>query len=290
MRTWCGSLRLVALASVLALAGVLTLAGGARCQEGAAERTPAAGEAIRSDGGIPGDDTVHAPEATRLFLEANAHYADGRYVEAISFYERILSGGFESADVLYNVANAYYKSGRIGRAVIYYERALSVDPGNEDARANLEFVREQLADRQTSVGGPVSGVLSRLWNRASPSLLAASASALLFLLSGLLIVGIVRRVFPPWIVRCAVVVGVLLVLAVGTLGARVRHERTVREGVVVSHEIGVRTGPGSDFVLEFQLHEGTKVRLRDERDGWVRVSIAGTDLEGWLPASSVEEI
>ena len=62
------------------------------------------------------------------------------------------------------------------------------------------------------------------------------------------------------------------------------------EATMVAVDVPVRTGPGDDFVLEFRLHEGTKVRLREVRDDWARVSVEGTDLEGWLPERTVEEI
>jgi hypothetical protein len=229
-------------------------------------------------------------EATNLFREANALYADGDYGPAAEVYEVILAGGFRNADVYYNLANARYKSGELGQAVLGYERALRLEPGHEDAWANLEFVRSQLADRQAPVGGPLSQAADRFFTGGAPNGLAVAASALYFFALALVVFGVLRRFFPPWLTRTVIVVAVVLVAAVGTLGFRVGRAGRVREAVIVALDVSVRTGPGNDFVLEFRLHEGTKVRVREARESWTRVSVEGTDLEGWLPEEAIEEI
>jgi tetratricopeptide (TPR) repeat protein len=233
---------------------------------------------------------VDPEAATRVFREANALYAEGRYDEAAARYERILSGGIENADVRYNLANAHYKAGSVGRAVLNYERTLRGEPGHEDARANLEFLRQNLADRQAAVGGPLSELLANAYARVSPGRLAVLASLFYSILVTALIVGILRGGVVGWPARLAVVMGVHLLVAGGLLGLKLYGLRSLREAVILTEEVAVRTGPGEDFVLEFRLHEGTKVLAREARDDWLRVSVSGTDLEGWLPADALEEI
>jgi hypothetical protein len=227
--------------------------------------------------------------ATEFFLEGNAYYAEGRFLQAISAYDHAVEGGFRNADLFYNLANAYYKAGELGSAVLFYERALRLDPTHEDAVENLEFVREQLADRQAPVGETFS-FFARLWQRVGTGQLAVLASLFYFLLVGAVILGIARGLFAPWTTRLATVLAVHLVIVLALLGVRFHRVRTVREVIVLATEVGVRTGPGTDFLLEFKLHEGTKVRLVEGREEWLRVSIEGTDLTGWLPGDTVEKI
>lgn len=234
--------------------------------------------------------SVDLETPTGLFLEANALYAEGRYREAAAAYEEIAAAGFDNADVLYNLGNAYYKDGEIGRAVLAYERALLLEPAHADAASNLEFVREQLADRQTPVGGPFSGLLAGIRRWATAGRLAVVASVFYAIAAVFAIVAIMRGAFAAWIVRTIVVCGIVFVVAGAALGERIYRDNAVRGAVVTAPEVAVRTGPGADFVLEFQLHEGTKVRLREGRDEWIRVSVPGTDLEGWLPSDAVETI
>ena len=41
-----------------------------------------------------------------LFEKANAFYNDGKYAEAIDNYQAILEGGYDSADLYFNLGNA----------------------------------------------------------------------------------------------------------------------------------------------------------------------------------------
>lgn len=248
----------------------------------AAVRERGAGEAAAQD--------VGPEEALRLFRQANSLYAEGSYGAAAEVYQTIIDGGFRSAEVYYNLANARYKEGNLGQAVLGYERALRLDGSNRDAVDNLEFVREQLADRQVPVGGALATALERFARHAATGRLAVLVSALYFATVGFIVAGVLRGAFRPWMLRVVAVLAVALLGAGLLLGYRVHRDAAVREAVITSAEVPVRTGPGDDFVLEFKLHEGTKVRMREARDEWVRVSVEGTDLEGWLPAGAVEEI
>ncbi|MBN2565073.1 MAG: tetratricopeptide repeat protein [Candidatus Eisenbacteria bacterium] len=233
---------------------------------------------------------IGAEEATEFFRQANMLYAQGGYEEAADLYQRIVAGGFRNADVYYNLANARYKSGEIAQAVLGYERALRLDPSHADARANLAFVSEQLPDRQAAAVDALPPGLERAVRRADTRTLAVLASALYFLLVGCIIVGIVRRVFQPWLTRTIVVLIVAAALSGAGLGLRIYGEATEHGAIVVASDVAARTGPGEDFVLEFRLHEGTKVRMMETRGDWARVSVGGTDLEGWVPSAAVEAI
>lgn len=239
----------------------------------------------------PSANSLDRSSATRYFQEANALYAEGRYGEAAALYARIAASDFGNADVQYNLGNASYKAGALGRAVLAYERALLLDPAHDDARTNLAYTRERLVDRQQPIeSGPVVSLVTRAFDRVGAGGLAVAASTLYVLLVVALIVGIGRGVFAPWMKRTAVTLAAALVVVLTAAGAAGHRARTVREAVVLSQEVGVRTGPGEEFVLEFRIHEGTKVRIREERGNWLRVSVSGADLEGWLQRGVVEEI
>lgn len=227
---------------------------------------------------------------TETFREANRLYSEERYDEAATLYDAIAESGFESADVQYNLGNARFKAGRLGHAVLAYERALELEPSHEDAAANLAFVQELLADRRAPVGGPLSRFFADAGARLTSRRLALLGSALNFILFGILAIRVLRGRLPTLLARTAVATAIILVFAGGVLTYREVHERGRVEAVVMLPEVGVRTGPGDDFVLEFRLHEGTKVRLDEERGEWSRVALEGTDLEGWMPSSAIERI
>jgi len=234
---------------------------------------------------------IDSAEATRLFAEANALYGGSRFDEAARLYSQVLDAGFENADVRYNLGNAFFKAGSVGRAIVEYERALRLDPGHNDARANLEFLRGQIADRQTPIGtGAGAAIVESVYGAIPSGLAAGVASALYVLLVVVLVVAVLRSGFDPATRVAAIVLAALLVASAGVTAAKIHRERNVSHAIVIVTETAVRTGPGEDFVLEFKLHEGTKVRTIEDRVEWSRVRVDGTDLEGWLATSALEPI
>jgi tetratricopeptide (TPR) repeat protein len=51
------------------------------------------------------------------FAKANDAYMAGFYGNAITIYEEILSSGFESPDLYYNLGNAYFKNEELPKSV-----------------------------------------------------------------------------------------------------------------------------------------------------------------------------
>lgn len=70
--------------------------------------------------------------AAQAFAEAAAKAPDGDPIRARAFYD---------------LGNVAYRQGRLEQAVQQYEAALAIDPEDEDARYNLEFVRQEIRRR-----------------------------------------------------------------------------------------------------------------------------------------------
>ena len=73
------------------------------------------------------------------------------------------------------------------------------------------------------------------------------------------------------------------------LVSKIHNENFAREAIVISEKANVRSGPKDDYLLQFTLHEGTKVRIVEERQLWYEIDLS-KDLRGWLPKDSVEAI
>ena len=69
---------------------------------------------------------------------ANEAYQKGKYEEAKVDYIQLAGTHEYSAELFYNLGNAWFKLGDQGRAILNYERALVLNPGLEEAKANLK--------------------------------------------------------------------------------------------------------------------------------------------------------
>ena len=83
--------------------------------------------------------------------------------------------------------------------------------------------------------------------------------------------------------------GVLLILSLASLGVKFYQQEHVREAVVIAGQVDVLSGPGDNYLLEFTVHEGTKLTFEEERGDWLRVRLWG-DLEGWTQKAGLQEI
>ena len=103
--------------------------------------------------------------------QANAAYQRDDFNSALSLYEQAAKEDGTSSLLYYNMGNTHYRLGNMGKAVLCYERALLLDPSNDDARTNLEFVNDKLQlkiDRGSSfvsdtIGGFVRSIASDTW-------------------------------------------------------------------------------------------------------------------------------
>jgi tetratricopeptide (TPR) repeat protein len=226
------------------------------------------------------------------FGQAEALYQEERYSEAIEVYESIRAGGIEDGVLYYNLGNAYFKSGRLGFAILSYERALKLLPGDEDVRANLAFASSLVSGGLDSPSLPaVIGFLVELYRRARPGALAGLLGVS-FLVGGTAVTLLLLERWPG--LRTAATAGLIAsaVVAVATgasLAAKVRAEKTRVEAVVVTENAYVRSGPSESSPRLAEVHEGLKVRIVGEREGFFQVSLA-TGLSGWVPREQVERI
>ncbi len=237
---------------------------------------------------------VSAARAQESFFEdGNRLYQQGDYEAALENYARIVSAGFESGELYYNIGNTYFKLGQLGESILYYERAQRLLPGDEDVRANLDLARSLTADEITP--------LPRFWLFRAVgwwvSLLPASTLALL-VGAGYLVAmaGLVALIFRRGTVLASWARGVVIAAAALTLifGVNLavaefgigQHE----EAIVMAEEVPVQSAPTDDRALQvFTIHEGTKVRIDQRSDEWVEIVLEDGKV-GWVRAGVLEAI
>ena len=96
------------------------------------------------------DAQVERPEDIRLkYNVGSTQYRVRGFGEAEeAFWAAANAGDPElKQKAFYNIGNTAYRQGKLEEAVAHYKQALDLDPEDEDARFNLEFVREEIKRR-----------------------------------------------------------------------------------------------------------------------------------------------
>jgi len=228
------------------------------------------------------------PPGTQLFADANAAFLSGDVSRAIAAYEALVSQGIAAPELETNLGAAWLRQGKRGAAALHFQRALFLDPGDDDARADLAEVRRGNVDRlegEAEDGG--SETLARLL-APLPGFAAGIALVVLWGAAWVLLGIRLLRGGPRWVgLTAAGCFAGALLAALITWGAAAGRRIGMERGVVVARAVPAREGPAEKSVSRFEIHEGTTLRVEDEEAGFRRVKLAN-GLTGWVPADSVE--
>jgi tetratricopeptide (TPR) repeat protein len=209
---------------------------------------------------------------------------------AIAAWDQVLSQGYTSGSLLYNLGNAYYRTGKIGRAILCYERARKFLPRDHDLSANLDLARLGTVDK---IEQPVRLVI---WNWVDgvrddfslPELalmfyifgILGGGAVLVWKFGGLKLQGLFKRLSVAF-----------LILYIG-LGCWYFWKVSLsREpiGIVMATKSDVFSAPDNTAKQLFTLHEGTKIRLGENLSGFISVRLAD-GRKGWILMQEIEKI
>jgi tetratricopeptide (TPR) repeat protein len=230
------------------------------------------------------------PETT--ISKANKAYTDGFFDNAIELYKNIISSGYESVDLYYNLGNACYKQNDIASAILYYEKAHKLDPGNEDVNFNLKIANTKITDKIEAI----PEMFYKRWYRKlieTYSVDKWSKTGLVFLCLGL-IAGLFYFVSRTLIIRkTGFWLGIVFILIslFSFLFAWQSYDDIMhrKEAIIFTPTVTIKSSPDEKSVDLFVLHEGAKVELIDNIGTWYEIRIANGSV-GWLDASAIQRI
>lgn len=235
---------------------------------------------------------LFAQSSNTLWTQASDAYAQNDFQKSVELYEQILANGEEAFEVYYNLGNAYFKMDQIAAAILNYERAAKVNPSDVDLRYNLRLANDRTIDRIDMIAVPefVSAYKSSI-NVVSADQWAfwSIVSFVLFLI--LIIVFLI--VGQIWLKRLALVLGLAFLLGTFTFllfaGQQQSWLNSSKEAIIFEPSLEVRSAPNRSSATLFVLHEGTKVRIEEKVENWLRIRI-GDGNTGWVQEETIEAI
>jgi tetratricopeptide (TPR) repeat protein len=226
-----------------------------------------------------------------IFVKANEAYKKNDYKTAIDSYQKLLSGGYESGDLFYNLGNAYFKTGQFAPAILNYERAKKL-LDDEDLNHNLAVANSRIKDRIEKV--PKLFVLE--WWEQVKFLFSMSFYQffILFLFTILVIVLTAFFWFKDYLLKKRTFFGViacsiLFVFFTSAFIARILEEKNEKCAVVFTEALKVKSSPDENGTAIFEIHYGLKFQIIDELDYWYKIILADGK-SGWIKKEGFEII
>ena len=97
------------------------------------------------------DQQVEHPDDAELMLNiGNTHYKMGNFEEAAKSYEAASMRQGDKAlqtEALYNYGNTLFRQGKLEESVKAYQSVLELNPDDQDAKYNIEYVRDEIRRR-----------------------------------------------------------------------------------------------------------------------------------------------
>ena len=235
---------------------------------------------------------VNAANYSARMTKANKLYSEEHYQEADSLYQLVANQEGVSAALYYNLGNAKYKQGETAAAILNYERALKLDPNNEDILFNLEMAKQQTTDKIETLD---NFFLSE-WNKNIQNTFSSNGWARISILSFILSLICISLYFfmkVTSIRKAAFFSGIFTILfcIVGFVYAkRQKTAQTTHDtAIIFAPSVTGKGSPDASGTDLFLLHEGTKVKIKSQLNGWVEIQIADGNV-GWIPETDIEVI
>lgn len=245
---------------------------------------------------------VYPVSASDIIAQADSAYTRDDYAKAIELYTEAITDEGSSTLLYYNLGNAYYRAGNLGKAIVCYERALRLDPTNDDAKANLEFVNTKITDQAGDNGTFISNTFDKIIDYCH-----SNGWAWIAVISFLLFLGaIALYIFTSVIaVRKTGFFGAIILLVISIVSNIFAYKAAVKanshnHAIIIEPATILSTSPRvpKDRSEEAMLlHEGTKVEILDSvsttidsiATKWYDVKVDNSH-RAWINSRAIEKI
>jgi len=228
---------------------------------------------------IRASDRVEASlDPARTFSDSATAYAGARYADAIQGYESMVSDGYASSAVLYNLGNAYLKAGRAGVGVLHLNRARLRAPRDPEIRASLDAAAGFFElERPVTPAGYFQRLTPGQWRSAAVGAYWIGCIAVA-------VAVLMRRQ------RAGGAVAICTIVLVGLCGAGYGswiHGAGSRAGVAVDSATAY-FAPGDRSIVQFKAEPGEILQVLVHHGDWTKIDRRGD--RGWVRSNAVRSI
>jgi tetratricopeptide (TPR) repeat protein len=225
----------------------------------------------------------------KFFTQGNSEYQKGNYESAERYYSQILNSGFDSGSLYYNLGNARFKQKRLGDAIYYWEKARHKLPADREIQENLELANLLIVDRiEISDNSWLLRILAGVTGFFTAKQEAWIVLGLLFAANIFLALYLLAK-NPRHSFRAllgCIGLGLLFLIFACSLSWKIYEQDYRQNAVVVEQKVDVRSGPGSENIAVFTIHEGITVRVHGSNSDWYQISLPN-GWSGWLRKDSI---
>lgn len=224
-----------------------------------------------------------------LFYKAGEHFSQGEFRQAATVYEQLLSDGYNSKSLYFNLGNCYFRLGNFGYAVLYYEKALKIDPNDKEVIHNLKLTNAQLADKIQAVP---EFFVYKIWNNTAELTSSYSWYWLFILFLTIMLIAIVMFKYSKMISVKKILFPVIPALATLTILSlslsfyKSGLENATNQAVITANSVRVMNAANQDATPLFTIHEGVKVSILNYDAGSVQVLLPD-GRSGWVAEKSI---
>ena len=231
---------------------------------------------------------VYSQNIDSLFSSGNDSYNKNQFDVSVDAYENILSQGFYSADLYYNLGNAYYRLEDFANARWSYEMGINIDPRNKDMIHNLMLTKKKIPNTIEPPDSQILDLINNFLTNFTYSDFVLFSSIMLLLYS---ICFIIYRLMPSKPIVISYYVFIVLFF-IGTSFSAIKFlwERNNNFGIILNDETKLYSAPFlNDNITISIFFSGNKVKIEQTTDKWIEISsIDGR--KGWIRLEDIRTL
>jgi tetratricopeptide (TPR) repeat protein len=231
---------------------------------------------------------VYSQNIDSLFSSGNDSYNKNQFDVSVIAYENILSQGFYSADLYYNLGNAYYRLEDFANARWSYEMGINIDPRNKDMIHNLMLTKKKIPNTIETPDSQILNLINNFLTSFTYGDFVLFSSIMLLLYS---ICFIIYRLMPSKPIFVSYYVFIVLFF-IGTSFSVIKFlwERNNNFGIILNDETKLYSAPFLNENIKISIFfSGNKVKIEQTTDKWIEISsIDGR--KGWIRLEDIRTL